>query len=409
MLNNEQTQILEQAIILLFKLRNDQSIENWETERERQFEKLNVKEGTKQTKLFALKSTLRFTKKEILQMPKELQKYITIKLEIPVRQKPNGVYEARFRAHGFNICTSSTDFDKLKPQLLNKFLHYKPPALPAQAKATAPPLFSEIAEKWLELKHAEIKDSSYKFYAQLFRATILPILGEREISNIKQSDCQQLINSYFEQAKYRTALKIFQTLNAVFNFALGEELIDKSPMRLLKPPKYEEQNGIALTLEEERNFLRFLADSNCIPEVKNALLILLYTGIRRSELASIRIENGFISVINAKTRKGFQEKRRLIPITPMLTPYLSDFDITQLNVIRPDALTQAFKRLMPSHHLHELRHTFITRCQECGVAREIVSVWAGHAADNTQTSNVYTHFSREFMLNEAQKVIYNLK
>lgn len=93
----------------------------------------------------------------------------------------------------------------------------------------------------------------------------------------------------------------------------------------------------------------------------------------------------------------------------MLAPYLSDFDIAQLNVIRPDALTQAFKRLMPSHHLHELRHTFITRCQECGVAREIVSVWAGHAADNTQTSNVYTHFSREFMLNEAQKVIYNLK
>ena len=41
-------------------------------------------------------------------------------------------------------------------------------------------------------------------------------------------------------------------------------------------------------------------------------------------------------------------------------------------------------------------------------AREIVSVWAGHAADSTMTSNVYTHFSREFMLKEAEKVIYNL-
>ena len=72
------------------------------------------------------------------------------------------------------------------------------------------------------------------------------------------------------------------------------------------------------------------------------------------------------------------------------------------------ALTQAMKRLMPAHHLHELRHTFITRCQECGVAREVVSVWAGHAADNTMTSNVYTHFSREFMLKEAKKVAYDL-
>ena len=77
-----------------------------------------------------------------------------------------------------------------------------------------------------------------------------------------------------------------------------------------------------------------------------------------------------------------------------------------MRTVRPDALTQAFKRLMPAHHLHELRHTFITRCQECGVPREVVSVWAGHAADGTQTSNVYTHFSREFMREQAQKVDY---
>ncbi|MDE6441559.1 MAG: tyrosine-type recombinase/integrase, partial [Clostridia bacterium] len=71
-----------------------------------------------------------------------------------------------------------------------------------------------------------------------------------------------------------------------------------------------------------------------------------------------------------------------------------------------DLLSRSFKDLCPSHHLHELRHTFITRCQECGVPREVVSVWAGHSADNTMTSNVYTHFSDEFMLVEAQKIDY---
>lgn len=133
------------------------------------------------------------------------------------------------------------------------------------------------------------------------------------------------------------------------------------------------------------------------------------SGIRRSELAGARIEGQFVSVICAKTRKGFQEKRRLIPITPILARWLPGFDMAALNEVRPDALTQAMKRLMPAHHLHELRHTFITRCQECGVPREVVSVWAGHAADSTMTSNVYTHFSQEFMLKEAAKVIYNLE
>lgn len=40
MLNHDQTQILEQAIFLLFQLRNEQSIENWEVNREREFAKL---------------------------------------------------------------------------------------------------------------------------------------------------------------------------------------------------------------------------------------------------------------------------------------------------------------------------------------------------------------------------------
>ncbi len=40
------------------------------------------------------------------------------------------------------------------------------------------------------------------------------------------------------------------------------------------------------------------------------------------------------------------------------------------------------------------------------IFHDTVSVWAGHAADNTQTSNVYTHFSREFLKREGEKVNY---
>ena len=65
---------------------------------------------------------------------------------------------------------------------------------------------------------------------------------------------------------------------------------------------------------------------------------------------------------------------------------------------------------MPNHHLHDLRHTFITRCQECGIAREIVSLWAGHAADSSVTSTVYTHLEKneEYQLSEIEKFDYIL-
>ncbi len=343
-------------------------------------------------------------------MPKDLQDKITIEISFPVRQKQNGVYEVRYRAHGFNVAASSVDFDKLKPKFITALRNSArqeqetfPERYPKQQGA---PRFVDVAERWLELRKPTIKPTTCEHYESLFGANIFPVFIGRKIDDLKQSDCLALINAYVEQGKNRTATKIYQTLKAVFEFAVGDELIERSPMRLIKPPKYEEQTGVALTLKEECEFIGLLNASKCAPEIKSALIFLLYTGIRRSELSGALIENGFVSVVCSKMRKGYREKRRLIPITPMLAQWLPQINVVQIVSVRPDALTQAMKRLMPKHHLHELRHTFITRCQECGVPREVVSVWAGHAADNTQTSNVYTHFSPEFMQEQAQKVQY---
>ncbi len=340
-------------------------------------------------------------------MPEEFQKVFTIQLPVHVRKKMNGVYEARFRKFGLRICVSTKDYDALRGKLLDAIRNSAPMSGDHPLLQQKSVLFSDVLAGWFELKKPSIKESTCKFYQGLFETNILPALGGLELREIRQSDIQSLINAYILQNKLRTATKIYQTLKAIFEFAVGEELIEKSPLRMLHPPKYEEKNGRALTLAEEREFIARLGASGCAPEIKGALLVLLYTGMRRSELAGAEFDEGFLSVVCAKVRKGFQERKRLIPITPVLARVLPEIDLGAVRTVRPDALTQAFKRLMPDHHLHELRHTYITRCQESGVAREVVSVWAGHAADNTQTSNVYTHFSREFMRKEAQKVDYN--
>lgn len=357
---------------------------------------------------------LYFTEKEIKALPKHLQKDFKQK-NIRYREK-TGIYEIRKRIDGIDYFASSKNRNEAVRKFI-KLLRTPPEQLrkkrdavqeqPQELPKTSP-AFSQVCEDWLELKRPTIKKRTYDYYVQVFEANILPPFYGRTVDEVKQSDVQKLINEYVEQGKYRTATKIYQTLNAVFEYAVGEELIERSPMRKLRPPKYEEQNGIALTLEEEREFVVLVNGCKCLPEIKTALLFLLYTGIRRSELATARIEGDFVSVDCSKVRKGFKERRRLIPITPMLARWLPGINLEELRAVRPDALTQAMKRLMPLHHLHELRHTFITRCQECGVSREVVSVWAGHAADNTQTSNVYTHFSADFMKKQAEKVDYNI-
>lgn len=347
-------------------------------------------------------------------MPKNLREKFENQKNITYR-KETGVYEVRKQIDGVSYFGSSKNRDEAVRRFIQDIRNGGKPAKgkPAPAPIDVPeevqkilPPFNAVATQWLELRKPIIKAVTYEHYESLFRANIFPAFGERRIDELKQSDCQELINIYLGLRKYRTADKIYQALKAIFEFAIGEELIEKSPMRFIRPPQYEEQGGVALTLDEERELLKLISESKCDEEIKHSLIFLLYTGIRRSELASAVIEDGFVSVVCAKNRKNYNEKRRLIPITPMLAVWMHVFDIEKLRSVRPDALTQAMKRLMPEHHLHELRHTFITRCQECGVPREVVSVWAGHAADSTQTSKVYTHFSREFMIKEAQKVDY---
>jgi len=159
------------------------------------------------------------------------------------------------------------------------------------------------------------------------------------------------------------------------------------------------EKSTALTIEEERQLLAALEGNR----YKYIFICILYLGLRRSELKTASFEENFVTVVSAKQRKGRTETVRRIPITPMLRKYMPLGDLPQ---VRDDTLSAVFKQICPNHHLHELRHTFITRCQECGVPREVVSVWAGHKADNTMTSNVYTHFSDEYMLSEARKVLY---
>ena len=135
---------------------------------------------------------------------------------------------------------------------------------------------------------------------------------------------------------------------------------------------------------------------------------ILYTGLRRSELASLSVDEQWVSVITAKQRKGMKEKTRSIPISPMLKQVLPFIDIEAIKAVSLGPLPNHFKDIFANHHLHDLRHTFITRAQECGIRREIVSLWAGHQADSSITTTVYTHFQErsELQIQEMEKYNY---
>ena len=68
-------------------------------------------------------------------------------------------------------------------------------------------------------------------------------------------------------------------------------------------------------------------------------------------------------------------------------------------------LTKRFAKFVSGYRMYDLRHTFATRCQTCGVPQHVVARWLGHKLDKI-TDNTYTHFPPEFILKMAKKVEY---
>ena len=340
-----------------------------------------------------------FSDEEISKMPRKFRKiFRTNKQTAHVRKKDGDVYEIRMQIDGHRITASAKYLDLAKERFIKKLKEYNEHgALTPQAKKRV--FLLPYMSQWLEtVKKPFIKENTYKMYLQTFNAYIVPNFENRTIPSLTQFELQSFINSFVTAGKNRTAQKVALLLSAVLDYATDDGIIERSPMKRVIVARYEQESGQSLTREEEKTLISsFLNSSNIYAQ---AYVFMLYTGIRRGELASVQLSDGWITVITGKQRKGVKPKTRRLPISPMLKKFLPIIDLESIKKSTVGPLTRHIKDFLPSHHLHDLRHTFITRAQECGIKRELVSLWAGHAADSSITSNVYTHLEQ----NEAHQI-----
>ena len=352
---------------------------------------------------------LKFTNQEISKMPKELKKHFkTGGVIVHARKKENGVIELRCQIQKKKIAVSSKSLDIAKQKFieaLNKAFTESPEPETVNKKIA----LTDYMFKWLEtVKKPYVKPITYKDYIYTLETYIKPQFGTNELASIKGFEIQSFINGFTEAKKFRTAKKLYQLLAAVFDYAVTDEIIMKSPMQRITVPRYEQEHGIPVTRQEEKYLIECLLLGGSI--YAQAYAFLMYSGLRRSELASAEIVDGWIIITTSKQRKGMKVKLRSLPIPPMLQKVLSHIDFDKIKKLTPAMLTKHIKDFFPNHHAHDLRHTFVTRCQECGIQRELVSLWVGHTADSSTTTLVYTHLeqNKEHQIEEMKKFDYLL-
>lgn len=269
--------------------------------------------------------------------------------------------------------------------------------------------FAECAEEWLKLKERTTKPSTYKEYLRSYNVNLKPTFGHYKLTEITRAMVQEYLFTFVDSGRHRTAEKLKLQLTCIFDMAAEDYKID-SPMKKIVLPYRETKRGVAFTKAEERRLVDFCLQ-NPDHAASSALLVLLYFGLRQSELKSLKIIDGkWLQCETSKERLGRNVVLRKIPFTPVLKRVLAYVDFGVAKHTNPRTIATTLKRLFPTHHPHELRYTFITRCKEAGVNQEVVMLWDGHSFDrDVKTSAVdrgYTTYSEEYILSGAEKVDY---
>ena len=346
------------------------------------------------TELLKMKNNV-FTKTEYIKFPY---------LHFFTYQYVNGVYSFRYHRNGQQKNISSKILEKAKIKVIEycNLLYINCGIIPESQKNT----FNEFAEKWLNIvKKPNVNKDTYRVYRGVYLNYIKPIFENKYFSDISLFELQEFFNNLpAEKGKTRENIKI--VLNGIYQFAYMESIIDKNPMERVIVKRHIRKKGKCLTFEDEKRFLESIKGSSR----ELAWLIMLYSGVRPGELATIEfnwLEN-VMTIKNGKLKESQKEyEYRTIPIFPKLKALMPRIREEEWKHCAY-ALSRNFPRFCPNYRLYDLRHTFITRTKECGVHDELVSLWTGHELGKSVTANVYTHYQMSYQQEQALKVEYEL-
>ncbi len=330
--------------------------------------------------------------------PKTFKRTIHIEgCDVHLRTRKCGnklTYELRYRRGGLNINASNQN----RNAAIAKFTEKLKRALSAASTQKVPDTFHEFSMYYFEtFRKRKVAAKTFQADLNRYKLNILPRFGSTLLRQITPGQCQALIDDILNAGHEKTAQDIFSLMNLIFKMAIAHGIIERNPLAIVIPVTHEREHGKALSKDEERKLL----DKTAGTPYQLMYAVALYTGLRPNEYCTARIEGAFIIAVNSK-RKTKRIEYKKIPVTPMLRPFLAN--VTELKFSSPDYLRRKFASVLPGHKLYDLRTTFYTRCQECGVADVARMEFVGHSLG--KLGDTYTDLSDEFLLREGEKLNY---
>ena len=257
--------------------------------------------------------------------------------------------------------------------------------------------FSELYEKWLARRADKISESNTRAYKMAYNYS-KPLYGMK-FADIRTDNLQNIIDSC--EKSYGTIRKIKVLFNQLYDYAMEHDIVSKKYADYIEMPENEDRGFHKPFTREEIQILW----NNVKCDFIDTILILIYTGLRISEL--LLIKNADIHFDERYMRGGIKTtagKNRIIPINKKILPLIQSRHSQGHEYLIVNAFKEQMKydnyykeRWQPimenldmTHKPHDCRHTCATLLDNAGANKLSIKRIMGHASQDI-TDKVYTH------------------
>jgi len=300
--------------------------------------------------------------------------------------------------------------------------------------------FSSFADLWFN-QHAipNLSHKTVQEYKKLW-PRIDKAMGHLKMGKIRRVHLEKFfLNLQEDGMNARTGGKLSSStvehyhrlLSSMFSYAVEKDFMEKNPALKERPPKPEHEEAACLTEEQAAVLIEALENESI--QFKTMISMLLYVGMRKSELhglkwSDLNLDTGVLRIertLQYLQRQGLHEKppknessKRSIKLSDGILEVLRQYRVWQAGERlkvgelwqdgdwmftqydgkprHPDSLPKQFKSFLKRSglpddiHLHTLRHSCASLMIASGVDLRTVSKRLGHAQLST-TGNIYAH------------------
>lgn len=226
----------------------------------------------------------------------------------------------------------------------------------------------------------------------------LQSIHDKPIREVKTYQLQSIIDNL--DRGWQSKSHVQTLLHQLFDIAIELDVVQKNYAEFVKLPEKQKSNKHTVFTSEEINTL---FNSVFSQEWADTVLILIYSGMRPSELLNIKISDVHLQecymIGGLKTKAG---KDRIIPINNKVMPFIkkrynpNNEYLIEYNgkPVSYNKYSEHFRKLMSAldmkHFPHDGRHTFASMANSAGVNAVSVKLIMGHASQDI-TEKIYTH------------------